>query len=70
MLNQGHWVFIQLYWALYYRPCIIRQLSSHAERPLVFYMFAKSVQLDSFKFIMNIVPKSDDILMMTNNIFT
>ena len=33
--NQGHWVFIQLHWALYYRPCIIRQWSSQAERLLV-----------------------------------
>ena len=33
--NQGHWVFIQLHWALYHRPCIIRQWSSQAERPLV-----------------------------------
>ena len=33
--NQGHWVFIQLHWAMYHRPCIIRQRSSQAERPLV-----------------------------------
>ena len=31
--NQGHWVFIQLRWA--HIPCIIRQRSSQAERPLV-----------------------------------
>ena len=37
--NQGHWMFNQLHWALYHRPCIIRQRSSQAERPLVFFFF-------------------------------